>query len=759
MTPALLNKYIDAARTVSEHLLLTPKGIDFAPHPVVTDTDRDKYCVRRIIEFYQRQNTSLKSYFFACHQLRSRGAKPHGLLAEGSVPISDLAGEQGLSAKYLCSVWDLLHSDALALGPTAKLQAMFNALPADADGAVEGCRKMEEYVREIRPLLGFDFPHLRVNGMNRGSQTLVLWRNRQRASHRMVLNEDIWLQDGATQPAAGETATVSGEGNGADRKSVAASLPEELQLPGSEFERLRHMDALKYFCRIFPDKFYVDRRGREYLDQDQGSSAESEVRLLSAGFHSMMGYFRDDQPLCELLLTEQQLQELDRLWFELDFIADAPARQHAGFIWFERAEGRYLVDQEFDAFRSEDREAGSEAMLGRLAELYIAKAKRLDASPRALEAINEHFRISNENIRRLEQAWRRARALQIAALADFAQRAYRRPLSSQEREETIAFYHQLVERDGLTHQDAMRDVLVSILMSPHFCYRIQESRIPEPIHALSPFALASRLSYFLWASMPDEELLACAADESLLELPVLQAQAARMLRDPKARGLAVEFAGNWLGFRHFQSHNSVDRNRFPQFKDPLRQAMFEEPVQFTLDIFQNNRSILEFLYARHTYVNPELAKHYGMEGVGDAEQAWVRVDDAAAVGRGGILPMAVFMTSNSPGLRTSPVKRGYWVVRQLLGEHIPAPPPDVPELPSDESQLGELTLRQVLEKHREHASCAACHEKFDSFGLVFEGYGPVGERRQFDLAGNQVDVSAELPDGSMRAGLDGLRSI
>ncbi|MCR9291441.1 MAG: DUF1592 domain-containing protein [bacterium] len=754
MTPALLNKYLDAARSVSEHLLLKPEGIDFAPHPVVTDTDRDKYCVRRIVSFYEAQNTEIADYFFAVWQLL-RADESSSLSLDVHREIQRLAANHNLSPKYLNSILELLQGKTHNRGPVLKLRKMFSQLPSNASAAKAGCQQLRDYVREIRSQLAFDFPHLRVQGMNRGSQTLVLWRNRQKASHRMLLNEQTLSQE-SEQPTGRELSEAE-EATTSDSPETTYS---ELSLPADEVDRRATLEALRYFCRILPDAFYIDRRGREYLDENRQQSSEKEVRLLSAGFHSMMGYFRDDQPLYELLLSTEQQQTLDELWFELDFIADAPARQHAGFIWFERAEGRYLVDEEFDAFRSEDKDAGSAKMMEQLAERYLAKARRLDASNQALQAIIEHFQLSNASLRRVEDAWEVAREAHLSALGEFAERAYRRPLSSAERQECVDFYWQLVNRDGLSHQDAMRDVMVSILMSPHFCYRLQPSDAQQPIHALSPFELASRLSYFLWSSMPDEALLQAAEDGSLLQPEVLKAHASRMLRDPKVRGLALEFAGNWLGFRQFESHNSVDRERFPQFDDALRLAMYEEPVRFTLDILQNNRPVLEWLYGQHTFANAILAKHYGMEEAAwkaQPPERWLRVESADAFGRGGILPMAVFMTQNSPGLRTSPVKRGYWVVRNLLGESIPAPPPNVPELPNDEAQLGDLTLRDLLAKHREHSSCAGCHEKFDSVGLVFEGYGPIGELRQFDLAGNAVDDSAEFPDQSIRIGISGLK--
>ena len=258
--------------------------------------------------------------------------------------------------------------------------------------------------------------------------------------------------------------------------------------------------------------------------------------------------------------------------------------------------------------------------------------------------------------------------------------------------------------------------------------------------------------------MPDQELLNHAAAGDLQNPAVLTAQAHRMLKDERARGLATEFAGNWLDFRRFETHNAVDRGRFPSFDNDLRQAMFEEPIRFIADVLRGNKSILEMLYAKYTFVNPVLAKHYGMPEMKAKPDEWVRVDDANQFGRGGILPMSVFLTQNSPGLRTSPVKRGYWVVRRVLGETIPPPPPNVPELPQDEAK-SERPLREALAKHRENAVCASCHARFDSFGLAYEGYGPVGEARTRDLAGRPVDTKVDFPRGAgPGSGFEGLQS-
>jgi hypothetical protein len=362
----------------------------------------------------------------------------------------------------------------------------------------------------------------------------------------------------------------------------------------------------------------------------------------------------------------------------------------------------------------------------------------------------------------VERGRRDAEPKQLEALVQFAERAYRRPLATAERDDLLAFYRQLRRQDELGHEDALRDTLVSVLLSPRFCYRVDLAEPGAAAQPLSDYELASRLSYFLWSSMPDAELLAHAAAGDLHQPDVLTAQARRMLRDPRVRRLATEFGGNWLDFRRFEEHNSVDRQRFPAFTNELRTAMFEEPIHYLADVARRDRSILDLLYGNDTFVNLVLARHYGMpeppvHSPLPSGEEWAHVEDARPYCRGGLLPMAVFLTKNAPGLRTSPVKRGNWVVRRLLGEQIPPPPPTVPELPKDEANLGELTLPQVLARHRADKSCAACHSHFDSIGLVFENYGPIGERRTKDLGGHPVATLATFPDGKNREGLEGLR--
>jgi hypothetical protein len=704
MSPVLLEKYLVAARRVAEHLVLKPDGFDFAPHPAVTDPDRDRYCVERIIDFYKRHRVDYADYFVAAWRFHHRNA-----LGKTDKSIGDFAREAGLSPRYTSTVWTLLSQSWPAASLPGQLQALWRELPAEVqkrDQARRGCEQMRELVIRLRRGIEPRVDELTVGGVSRGSQPLVLWRNRKLASMRM-------------------------------------------RFPGEKPTR-----ALEEFCRVFPDAFFVADRASSLYPEAGGIA-----RPLTAGFHLMQGYFRDDAPLCELVLDEAARHELDTLWCELDFVTCVPIRQYKDFVFFERAEPpRFTEGPEFDFARSEDRDATSAAKIKQLGTAYIDKARRNGASEVAVGAIESYFAGISAAIQGVERSRLAAEPRHLVALERFAQRAYRRPLSPAENREMLAFYRGLRQKEGLCHEDAIRDTVTSVLVSPHFCYRIDRPEPGNGARPLSGYALASRLSYFLWSSMPDEELLAHAASGDLKNETTLVGQTRRMLRDERIGRFAAEFAGNWLGFRRFPQHNGVDRERFPSFTNELRQAMYEEPIRFMTEVVSHDRSLLDLLEGDYTFVNPVLAKHYAMPLSNVGSDRWLRVDDAHRFGRGGLLAMSVFLTANSPGLRTSPVKRGHWVVRKLLGERIPPPPPEVPELPKDESKSGDATLRQLLAQHRQSKSCAGCHRRFDSIGLVFEGYGPIGERRDRDLGGRPVDASATFPDGSEGTGLDGLRA-
>ena len=621
MSPALVEKYLAASREVAEHLVLQQDGLEFAPDPAVTDTDRDKYCVRRIIDFYERHKVEYADYFLVAWKYQRREA-----LGKPSATLGDFAREAHLSPRYLETIWATLNAKWPESGPLGELQALWRELPTDVKATEEarrGCERMRVRVVRLRKEFEPTVRKLKAPGISAGSQPFVLWQNRKRAEQRM-------------------------------------------KSPGKDRPRDR-----EEFCRVFPDTFFVSDRA-PYFDPKGGKSG----RLLTAGFHLMQGYFRDDAPLSELVLDEAGRQELDGLWRELDFVTLVPNRQYKDFIFFERAEPpQFAGGPDFDFARSEDKDATSEAKMARLRDAYLAKARKLGAEEEALNAIETYFTEMSARIRRVEQDRRDAEPRHVEALLKLAARAYRRPLKPAEREQLRASYRDLRQTDGLGHEDTIRDMVAGLLMSPQFLFRSDPAGPGEAPSPLSDHALAGRLSYFLWSSLPDDELLSHAGAGDLHEPRVIAEQVRRMLRDVRARGLATEFAGNWLDVRRFDEHNGVDRGRFPSFTNELRRAMAEEPIRFFLDVAGNDRSILEFVNADHTFVNPVLARHYGMPALDVKADEWVRVDDARRFGRGGLLPMSAFLTANSPGLRTSPVKRGYWVVRRMLGEQIPAPPP------------------------------------------------------------------------------------
>ncbi len=741
ISPALLNKALAAARHVAEHLVLTPDGIAFAPHPVVTETDRDKYCVKRIVEFYQRQKTDYADYLFAAWQMK---------VAPDQFTRSHFESK-GLSGKYLQLVNDLLkiespimpsEGDADGIGPIAIVRRMWLDLPASIDAAVDvraSCEKIRDFIVQRRSLLEPELKNLEVRGIHSGAQPFVLWKNDQYASYRQ-------------RPFMPGLEKLI---EGVDDERLKAALT----VPSDEEKRKAFIREVERFCRLFPDAFYISERGRDYVGKPKAE--QEKGRLLSAGFHSMMGYYRDDEPLMKLMLTAEQADHLDRLWQELDFITSAPMRQYTGFVWFERTDSVTMRSPEFDFARAEDKSVTTPAMIERLAATYLKKADNLGAGEIPRAAIENYFRKINAQIQWVEKSRRLAEPHHVEAMIRFASDAYRRDLTDQEQAEVRSFYASL-RREGATHEEAIEDLLVTILMTPECNFRVDLAARGSQVEPLNAVDLASRLSYFLWSSMPDRELRELARSGELTKPEVLSQQVRRMLRDQKVRGLATEFGGQWLDFRRFEQHNSVDRERFPAFNDALRSAMFEEPVRFLEHLIREDKSVLDCLYADYVWVNAPLAAHYGIElpmPLRESESldsdGWHLVPQVQ--GRGGLLTMGVFLTQNAPGRRTSPVKRGYWVVRRLLGERIPAPPPNVPDLPTDESQLGERTLREVLAKHREHTACAGCHNRFDSIGLVFESYGPVGELREVDLAGKPVDTQAVFPSGQAGTGVNGLK--
>jgi hypothetical protein len=324
----------------------------------------------------------------------------------------------------------------------------------------------------------------------------------------------------------------------------------------------------------------------------------------------------------------------------------------------------------------------------------------------------------------------------------FALRGFRRPVETAEVERLLGIYDQS-RKGGQDYEGAVKGSLMGILVSPNFFFRSERDVPGSAPYRIGDYELASRLSYFLWSSMPDEELFELAARQRLHEPKVLEEQVQRMMHDAKARTFSDSFAGQWLRVRELKSSAQPDQGKFPAFTPALRDAMYEEVIDFFDSIVREDRSLLELLNANYTYLNADLAKLYGIEGVEGNAMRRVALKDE---NRGGVLAMGAVLTLTSYPLRTSPVLRGKWVLEQILGTPPPPPPPLVQSLPQNDHVVDGLTFRQQLEKHRSDPNCAGCHAKMDPLGFGLENFDAIGRWRT-TLNDKPVDASGVMPGG------------
>jgi hypothetical protein len=328
-------------------------------------------------------------------------------------------------------------------------------------------------------------------------------------------------------------------------------------------------------------------------------------------------------------------------------------------------------------------------------------------------------------------------------VTDLARRAYRRPPTRGEVDRLLRFVD-VARKDGGSAERGVQLAIQALLVSPNFLFRIErdpDPRNPALVHEVSPFELASRVSYFLWSSMPDDELLALAGSGRLRDPKVLEAHVDRMLADPRASAFAANFAGQWLETRNLDVV-TPDPDAFKEWNPELREAMKLETTLFFEHVLRENRPISDFLNADYTFVNERLAAHYGLAGVTGPEFRRVALTTDR---RGGVLSQAGVLTVSSYPTRTSAVIRGKYVLQNILGMPPAPPPPDVPLL-SESAGDGTRSMREQLEVHRTNPTCAACHRNMDALGFGLENYDAIGRWR--DLDGRfPVDASGTLPDG------------
>ena len=428
---------------------------------------------------------------------------------------------------------------------------------------------------------------------------------------------------------------------------------------------------------------------------------------------SVFLYRREDDPLRRLLLDEPGRAELDRLWSELEFVSEqalATPIAYEGLVQYYR--------------KPND---GARVMFFYI-QLFEEQIKREQRDFLAAQVFAE--------------------SKHLEALLAFAARAWRRPLAADESEAILASYR--ADRgEGVKHDPAFRAALARVLSSPWFLYRVEQPASGPRWQPVSGDELATRLSFLLWDSIPDDELRANAA--RLHEPPVMEEQLRRMLKDARMRGMGAEFGARWLGVRDFVTNHGRNLKQFPEFTPAVRDALAEEPVRFFADMLVNDRPVADVIAADAVVANDVLAQYYGIPGVTGPQ--WRRIEKVGAYGRGGLLGFGAILAKQSASSRTSPVKRGAWVV-QLVGERLPKVPPGVPPLP--ETPPDGLSVREITERHRQDAACAGCHVRIDPYGMTLEQFDALGRLRPSkDL--KPGDARATTRDGVEIDGFAGLR--
>ena len=343
-------------------------------------------------------------------------------------------------------------------------------------------------------------------------------------------------------------------------------------------------------------------------------------------------------------------------------------------------------------------------------------------------------------------------------LSTLARKAFRRPVTNADIEPLLAFYQQ--KRQQSDFDSGIQSALEAMLVSPDFLFRVErdpKTAVPGAVYRLNDFELASRLSFFLWSSIPDDELLNLA-EQGRLKIPsVLQQQIRRLLDDPRSEAFVENFGGQWLHLRNLET-SKPDPDAYPTFDDMLRQDFAKETELFFGSIVRENRGALELLDADYTFLNQRLAEHYGIRGVYGSQFRRVALNAEQRANRGGLLGQGSILTVTSYPNRTSVVQRGKWILENLLGAPPPPPPPDIPDLKPKSHDGRLLSMREQLDLHRANAICASCHARMDPIGFALENYDGIGKWRTKD-AGSTIDASGKLPNGKTFNGPAELKKI
>lgn len=805
ISPDLMSKYLDAANTIAAHVVLLPDDFRFSKSKFREDWVNE--LLDEMLALYGKYSTKLgeiplNRYLAATTEHRQE-------LRDGKTSIIEVAESQGLSPKYQQLIWDTLLSNepSLLLDPVregwnngADIARLLNHismwqnvvwqrqlpkgaqalddrfLPAPVSLTDRHTYQLEMLDREPSEPAGEEEPpavfYLAAQAFSGVADQNHVILQRPRFEIRepkdgagndrpLTLREAVEMNatasdDESAAPEDARRIELDRFGSHGQDETVGDT---DLVLHGSEVLEVRlprsvvagrifvvHAVAdsnnspealLRFEVRRDPDPVQI-HRGTEWqhraapanlplLMVNPGQSSHDAIQKSIAEFRDVFPirlcypgiivvdttvtlerFHRGDRLLCDLMLSQKETARLDIFWEELHYISQDALQVRNSLAT--------LVQGEIAAYEHVHQEVH----------------RRADEIERILlESESRH----------------------IAQLLKLATRAYRRPLVEQEKQ-SLQDHYQALRQHELPHDEAFRSVLARILVSLNFLYRIEQ---PSPTKKTSPvndWELASRLSYFLWSCMPDDHLRQLAANGRLSDPDILEQQTLRMLQDSRSRALAIEFGAQWLEVRKFDEFQGKSPEIFPTFDGQLRKAIYEETILLFTDMLKNGRPLTQLIDVDYTFLNDTLAAHYVIPDIEGPE--FRRVNDVRQHGRGGMLGLASVLSKHSGASRTSPVLRGNFIAETLLGERLPRPPAEVPELPDGETG-GDLTIRQLVEKHAQVKQCAVCHQRIDPLGFALEQFDTIGRSRDTDLAGRQIDTSAKLSSGEQFEGLEGLK--
>ena len=456
-------------------------------------------------------------------------------------------------------------------------------------------------------------------------------------------------------------------------------------------------------------------------------------------FDNDVKYVRDDHFIYNHVLDDAMRRKVDQAWDDL-----YTSFEYHDHYW-KLLEAHYKLN---------------------LAGKHIGELTKadFDAMPAEARAYSMGLRKTYDEARAAEKA---AEPRHVDDCLEFASRAWRRPLTARDKLALRTFYEKILAADP-DHTRAVRALIARILVAPEFLYKLETAPAPESlikpasatasgnVSPLNDWEIASRLSFLIWSSIPDDDLRSAAAAHELTDPAQLRKQAARMLADPKARRMATEFFGQWLGFYQFDKFQGVDTSRFPEFTQEVKSSMYDEAVFFFEYILRKDRPVGELLTADYDFLNAPLARYYGVSREIKSKNELELVEGANAFHRGGILRLGAVLTATSAPLRTSPVRRGDWVLRRILGTAVPPPPADAGSIPADDKLFGGLSVRERLQVHKRNATCATCHTRIDPLGFPLEHYDSTGRWRERYSDGKSIDDYGDLNDHTRIEGITGL---